>query len=481
MRANRGFLESFVKRFEVEIDDASISSRMLVTDIDPNPGDNDPAVQFQTLQSNLEKIYVPYGESIRIGRWIYSLTRGFVSYRYQSPNDYVDICMSYANQSSLAKVPALRNFSVDAVPIYAIDGLPGSGKSALFGALQRLFPLPCVLTTEGNPPQRVGSVSALWVKVNANFSLKSWVHETLAELGVDISNNKRGRSIDALTPVMFKALYRAGVGAIIVDELQFASGITSARRVLGLLLALRGFGVPVFFFANTDLLLTIEQAPAQVAQRIPRAKQTLLPLLREDTSFKKILAAQLKLVPFGHSIDIDSKVKEIYDMAAGLPRATARLIELAATASIAGKRPLTMLDLAKAKRSPSFDSLRHHISILTAIAPVDSKTHPELSSHQRHADPASDYTQQMREHRIQDAAALLLYASYSEAEREACMAIETQILRDSGQIPNNVTALGEGKRRRSPKPHADDVLRNSYAAKNLARFPARNPTDRSEQ
>lgn len=475
---NRGFLDAFVGRFKMDVKDDWLRANMQCLDVPSLSPDEDPAMLLRALQLNFKRIYIPSDESVRIGKWIFTLARGFIGYRYKSSQEYVDICMSKTDNSSRLNLPDASEFSADSVPIYAVDGLPGAGKSALFRALKRVFPVPQAFTAEGDPPQRIGTVSALWVSVSANFSVKSWIKDTFIELGIDLSDCKGLNSVESLTPLMFKTLYRMGVAAIIVDELQFASGRTSARRVLSQLLAMREFGVPIIFFANSDLLINIERAPAQVSQRIPHDRKTLLPLLRNDPAFSQLLCAQLNLAPYGHEVDLPRDAVNIYDMVAGSPRACAKLIELGCANAITERRKLTMLDLVEAKRSSGFDVMRKHISLLTATAPVDTKRYPELASNNDQFDAAAAYERQMYEQRIADAAALSLFGAMTEREREATRAAETKILRDAGKIPKNVAAVGESKIGRKPKPAADDILKNSYAAKRLAKFPPRNPTDR---
>jgi hypothetical protein len=139
---------------------------------------------------------------------------------------------------------------------------------------------------------------------------------------------------------------------------------------------------------------------------------------------------------------------------------------------------LTIQDLVAARCSPSFDSMRSHISVLTATAPVDAKRHPELTSNNDQFDAARAYRKQMATQRTEDAAAQALFSARSESEQQAAHAVETKILRDAGKIPENVTSLGESKRNRKEKTSADVILKNSYAAKKLATFPIQNPTGR---
>jgi hypothetical protein len=478
MKADKSFLDAFVSRFKLDVQDDWLAAHMQELRIEALDKDADPAMLLRALHVDFERIYYPTGESLRVAKWIYMIARGFVAHRYQSATEYVDVCMCRVDGTNHFRLPDACRFSPDSVPIYAIDGLPGAGKSALFRALQRAFPQPQVLSVEGNPPQRIGTVSALWVSASANFSVREWMRNTLADLGIDLSKYKGLRTIEALMPLMFKTLFRTGVGVIVVDELQFASGLTSARRVLSQLLSMREFGVPIVFFANSDLLANIQRAPAQVSQRVPHDKQTLLPLLRGDPAFRQILALQLGLVPFGHDINLRAEAGNIYDMVAGSPRAIAKLIEIAAATSIPQRRKFTILDLVEAKRSCGFDAMRKHISLLTSTAPVDAERYPELASNNDQFDEARAYERQMNEQRIQDAAALNLYGALSERQREAAHAAEIEILRNAGKIPQNVAAVGESKKQRKRKSDSDKTLRNSYAARRVAAFPPKNPTSR---
>lgn len=481
MRVNPQFLSAYVNRFTTEITDDWLRSKLCSPAVLPCDFDApDSAFLLRELQIALETVYVPYAESYHIARWIYQIARGYVAHRYQSAQEYIDVCMTPIVNFSAFSQTGRKVFAPERVPIYAIDGLPGVGKSSLVQALRRVFPAPTVLDAEGDPPQRVETLSALWIEVAPQFSLLSWVKNTLEQFGVDSTRHRNMNTLEQLTKLMFKTLYRVGVGVVIVDELQFASGKSSARRVTNQLMSMRGFGVPIVFFANTDFIRHIEDEPAQVAQRIPRERQTLYPMLRDDPMFSELIKAQLSLVPYGHSIDLHTSIRDLYYMVAGLPRASARLIELAATTSIQEKRKLTMLDLVTARASQSFKVFREQIALLSATAPVDEKKYAELSSNNVRFDAAAAYKRELNQLRLADAAAQALFETMSDQERERAQAVETQILRVAGKIPENIHAIGEAKRPRGPKASPDEVLKNSYAAQQAVKFTPRNPVLRPE-
>jgi hypothetical protein len=472
MRTDLRFLGAFVERFKLNADEDWMRMQMQNVAIQSPDTDDDPAFLHTSLQKNLERIFVPSQESMRIAKWIYQIARGFVLYRYRSPQEYVDICMKPV--SGINRYSCQNIQKADEVPIYAVDGLPGVGKSALFKALSKLFPPPMQIAGAGNPPQMVQTISAVWVSVSSTFSLKDWMMDALLELGTDPARIKGYKTIPLLSELLYKAMYRAGVGAILVDELQFASGVTSSQKALGHILSMRHLGVPIVFFANTDFLENIRKSPAQVSQRVPRTHETFMPLLRTSPVFKQILTAQLDLVPFGHSIDIARESINIYDMVAGSPRGTGRLIDIACATSIYERRKLTLQDLVEARRTSSFDSMRDHIALLSATAPVNPKRHPELSSNNRQFDAESAYLQQLANQRIEDAAATAWYSSLSSSEQEAVRAAETKILRDSGKIPDNISALGESRKLRKTR-NPDNTLQSSYAAQKMASFNPKNP------
>lgn len=454
-------LQDLLRRYQDNPSDEWFRSAMNCEDPQRLPQNSDPELLLRVLHENLETaIYVPTSEGIRIARWIYEKSRGFGAHRFQSIERYVDV--------SMARDCDIGNYcDPELVPIYLIDGLPGYGKSAITRALRRVLPPPGESTTEGDPPQRIPTFSTLWVKVNKNFSMNSFVRDTLLSLGVEPP--AKNRTFTPLARLLFKTLYRMGATCMLVDELQFASGRESIERALGQLLAMRDFGLPIFAFTNTDFIIQVLNAPGQVAQRIAFMKQTIRPIARGESEFSAIVEAQLRLFPFGHDIDMTKHALDIYDIVAGSPRGTARLIEVAAERIIRAQRPLCIMDLLNARRSPSFEIFNNHVSLLSTLNPVDVKKYPEFSSNNDQFDPGALIRQQLDEHRMVDAASVALYASYSKAEREAAQAATVKIMREAGKIPDNIAALGEAKRPRKSKKRLEEEIATSYATEHLSR------------
>lgn len=478
MMIERSFLPTLVKRFENTVDETWFYAR-LFSDVEVVAKvSSDPAMLAHELQLNLDRIFVPDEQATRLASWIYATARGFVAHRYQSLSEYIDISMTPAAELESCRAYQYVTLNPEMVPIYAVHGLPGVGKSAFVRAVLRVFPPPCEIEGEGNPAQRLQTLSVCWIGVNTNFSLLNWVKETLCRFG---SPGQKGKmNLGALSKLLFKAFYRNGVGAILVDELQFASGRASASHALSQLLAMRNFGVPIFFFANSDFIDLIRESRAQIAQRIPREIRLMAPMARGNPTFQTMLKAQLGLFPYGHDIDVERCATAIYDMAGGLPRASGRLIELAAPDALRHSRKLSMRDLIAAQNSSSFAPFRQQIALLRSPIPIDQSKYPELGSNNELFDPSAAYREQLLNDQISEAAALALYGSYTDEERERADAIAIEILRRSGKIGSNVAAIGESMNRRLSKKELEERFRKSYAAQHLASFIPKNPIANEE-
>jgi hypothetical protein len=454
-------LQDFIRRFQDNPSDEWFRSTIKYEQPERIPENSDPELLLRVLHENLETaIYVPTSEGIRIARWIYEKSRGFGAHRFQSLERYVDVSM--ARDCDIEKY-----CDPELVPIYLIDGLPGYGKSALTRALRRILPPPGESTAEGDPPQRIRTLSALWVKINKSFSMNTFVRDTLLSLDIEIPG--KNTTFLPLARLLFKTLYRMGATCMVVDELQFASGRESSERALGHLLAMRNFGVPIFAFTNTDFIVHVMNAPGQVAQRIAFMKQTIRPITRGEPEFSALVEAQLKLVPFGHDIKVAKHALDLYDTVAGSPRGTARLIEVAVERIIRARRPLHIMDLLGARHSPSFEIFNNHTALLSTLNPVDIKKNPEFSSNNDQFDPGALIRQQLDERRMEDAAAVSLYASYNTAEREAAQAATVKIMRDAGKIPGNIAALGEAKRPQKSKKRLEEKIATSFATEHLSK------------
>lgn len=477
MKVDQQLIKAFARRFCASANDEWFRTKLANAVSVHSPCSNDHAALHRQLQLNLTELFVPTSESIKITSWIYETARGFVAHRYQSRDEYIEVCMARPSDLLAASHFKFVSLNPEDVPVYAIHGVPGVGKTSLSKGQKRVFPPSVELVAQGAPSQRLETASAAWIQVNTNFSLLEWVKNALQLYAIDMEY-KTGKQLSSLSIKLFKAFYRMGVSALFVDELQFASGRTSALRAISQLLAMRNFGVPIFFFANSDFIERVFQQPAQISQRIPADIKVLSPMLRGSTEFEQVLEAQLKLVPFGHQIDVQKHSNHFYDLTAGSPRGTYKLILIATSQSIPDRRPLTFDDIIKAQKAPAFDTFRAHVRILSSPLPVDAKKHPELASGNPTIDATRAYQERMRERGIEDAAALHLQGSLTADEREQANAVEIEILKREGKIPANVDAIGSSKKRRAAKQETEQHFKSTYAAEKLRDVEPKNDTSR---
>lgn len=470
------FLAPFRNRFEPNASDEWFESRLRHTVTREYPPTADIGELIVRFSKFWEQQYEPTVESIRIARWIYGIARGVALARYSDPIAYDARWSRPDNATNVFGIGGDEERDDD-VPIYAIDGLPGSGKTALRRALPRLLPGPQLVSAEGDPPTQILLISAIYIEASKHPSLSRFMKNLLVQFGADEKKIKQLKTIDDMAAELKRLLYRHGVVLLIVDELQWITNKKGSKAATDWLMELRKLGVPIVFFANTDLLLNLEQAPTQVAHRIVRDRETLGPILRGDPKYLKILEMQFGGLPFGHTFDLPRSAVNLYDMWVGSPRASGRLLEVALALTAESRTPVTKEHLQEAYLSPRYTLVRIHLDLLKGTAAIDLKKRPELSSANTASRALKEYIDAINRQKLSQAAALTLLAEMTDKEREAMQATEISILRESGELPSNVYGIGEAPTPRTATTKALPAVSNSAFAKKLAAHAPKNPTN----
>ncbi|WCM23629.1 hypothetical protein NDK50_22480 [Paraburkholderia bryophila] len=272
-------LTPWAKRF-VDLDDKTIAAR---TKFSPEPvvllRSMSAGTAAETLLRVLESIFVATPPSIRVIRRILDVAAAYS--RAIFPEFDARAFMSQLYHFDESVQPAPR-------PAICLTGLAGIGKSALLKALTRLLPDTECNVHPGHPlPLR----SFLYLEVKEHDT-EAAIFNSLRESAVRWSDpahtaqaspasgtvrKKRVGSVSAAMPVAQRGVFRDGVSAILLDEMQFLAQSGATTRITKTLLLHTYLGPPLLYSANFDMVHGLAKRAQQYRDRLLSKPLIMLP------------------------------------------------------------------------------------------------------------------------------------------------------------------------------------------------------------
>ncbi|RKP43456.1 hypothetical protein [Trinickia fusca] len=268
----------WAKRF-LDLDDRTIATR---TKFLPEPvcllDSMSAGTAAETLLSALETIFIATPSGIRVIRRIVDVAGAYSRAAFPEVDARAFMSQLYHFDESVKLAPR---------PAICLTGLAGSGKSALLKALLRLLPdTECDVL--GHPlPLR----SFLYLAVkehDTEAAIFNSLRESTARWGdpahtahtlpsSGAARSKRVGSVSAVMPFAQRGVFRDGVSAILLDELQFLAQSGATTRIAKTLLLHTYLGPPLLYSANYDMVHGLAKRAQQYRDRLLSNPLVMLP------------------------------------------------------------------------------------------------------------------------------------------------------------------------------------------------------------
>ena len=203
------------------------------------------------------------------------------------------------------------------VPPFCLSGPPGTGKTALVGAIQRLFNVDRFVDL-GAGHDRFPLDGSWIINVKNKTSIAAALR---AKIPPDIKLSKIA-SIEQLTRLCTMIAYRKGACVLVLDELQDAlqkngkpNFIADTVKGIGYL------GLPYMFVANYNLCqIWLDKLPRQDQQRIFSKTVVLQPSASDSEDWLEYLRGVARILGATSEIDIEEKRHLLFHYTAGNKR-----------------------------------------------------------------------------------------------------------------------------------------------------------------
>jgi len=303
-------------------------------------------VACRKLEGALEELFYPSGQCLdMLEKWVGMIYAHCLTI-YPDNKKYL--------QGINDEMPPLPSFR----PPVCLTGLPGTGKSALFKALQRLLPAPSEIEV-GSGYNPIPCQSYWYFTINASAAPSDLLIPFCG--GKDILKNlvKTGR----------KLAFRNGVPIYIADELQHATASPTANtRLTQMLLSVGYLGIPFVFGANYSLIYRLMQRPDEDQQRLLADIDVLLPDDPESEDWIEMLTAQKRIAPDVFAFDPKKDGPAIHGYCAGIKREEKYLLLAAFRIAHSRKTKVTLDVLREAYLSSQYSPHRSRVEMLLRIA-----------------------------------------------------------------------------------------------------------------
>lgn len=395
----------------------------------------------KTLERGLKTVFYPTNQCLDILYRFVGMAHAHCLEKYPSPKDF--LAGIYAEEAPL------QEFS----PPICFTGLPGTGKTKILKALNRILDFETHLTFDDHSPFRLRGPWYVTVKAKntPNDIFRSLVHVngSLADL---IKKSRRNA-------------YRDGVSFLFADEFQFATGSGQANtRVSQMLLSLAYLGLPFIFAANFSLCYRLLKRPKEERDRLLSKVIVLLPDHPESDDWLDTLRALQAVAPEILVFEVEKDAADLHRWSAGLKRALVELIMIAFRDVHPRGGKIDRSALKRAYESMDFAQHRNDVEILATQAIQNrpgTKSKDLWCPFPLPKETAESFTELAKGQRDQKFAEAELEASMNAEERKALQAFE-KTQKKGEKTGGTVTPI-----KRKPVPTAEDLKNNANWFKDL--------------
>lgn len=302
------------------------------------------------LKAKLESVYFPTAQGVDI---LY----GWVGLAYQHCLDYYPDRTAFLNcvYSQRSPTPTFR-------PLICFTGQAGSGKTELVRAFHRIQdPDGTIVVDSRHSPFPLVAVWSLTVQANATSRELLSAHTGDSGSPRDLVESGRRRA------------YRDGVGFLLNDEFQFATGSSANARVTQMLLSTGYLGLPSAYAANYSLLHRLMKRPAEDRHRLLSAPVVLLPEAPESGDWIKTLAAQRAAAPDLLVFDPVRDGAAIHRYSAGDMRAEVALLVCGYHIGRSTTGIVSLREIERAYHSTAYTAYRRDVEAIMQLTLGDLK------------------------------------------------------------------------------------------------------------
>ena len=314
----------------------------------PNLGTLRVEVAKSTLDTALQKLFVPSVQTRMVLRELQALCRCYDSERY--PDQTAFLRNIYASDAEHASYePRMR--------VTCLTGLPGVGKSAVISAFERIF-----------------GIERAEVDGHGAFELRpAWRITVKGGLGMRQLVAHLFRHPESLSSrtVLFTAIQRElcaqGVALIDLDELQFLTQGEGNALPARLLNSLARLGPPLVYVANFSLLQRLNSRPQEEKQRLLTRPLFMNPDTPDSEDWNKFLGALFRATPSFADLSPDKIGHLLWAYTFGIRRLVVSLLTEAYVAMrVRGARVVKEADVNSAYGAPAYAASRGDVEILLA-------------------------------------------------------------------------------------------------------------------
>lgn len=420
-------LSPWAKRF-VDLDNKTIETR---TEFSPDPvvlhRSMSAGTAAETLRGTLESVFVATPPCMRIIRQIVDVAVAYSRANFPEVDTRAFISRLYNFDGSVQPAPR---------PAICLTGLAGCGKSALLKALMRLLPdAQC----DVHPGQPLPLRSFLYLAVRAHdteAAIFNSLRESSARWGdpartADGSpwsvavRRKRVGSVSGDMPVAQRGVFRDGVSAMLLDELQFLAQSGATTRITKTVLLHTYLGPPLVYSANYDMVHGLAKRAQQYRDRLLSKPLIMLPdcleCPEELAGWIKYLKEILRVANGALAFDPEKDAELLHRYSFALRRKLLHLFEIAyRRARESGRTCADPGDLDWAYRSSHYQMHRADVEELSGIEVGASTQRKDLVCPYE-IEPSTKVARQRfyQARLMENVARQVVVASFSPAEAKA--------------------------------------------------------------
>lgn len=237
-----------------------------------NERDLDSQYRFHIIQ-RLFQYFQPLSIHLGLENQIsYIIRQGYIS-RNPLSKKFVQVLIEGNEMIQNGNIDVIKNdtFSTTAYGL-TIVGSSGMGKSVSVNRILSLYSQVIVHSKYKGIP--FSQYQLVWLKVDCphDGSIKGLSLDILLQidniLGTNYYNSSRNLSTNAILPVVLQLVRKAGLGLLVIDEIQNLSMLKSggAEKVLNYFLYLNNMGIPILMI-GTNKAISILQSQFRQARR----------------------------------------------------------------------------------------------------------------------------------------------------------------------------------------------------------------------